>query len=181
MHQRVAGQLRGPSCCLRAHSPLSPALLKGALSYRGQGFQLFDDKRGFGTLSLCLGYFCVSSVSSVWWGAIKVEGVCQLVFLGARFLRRESSTRGQMGWLSTYWVGGSRAAVFKKSCKVGSPLGYRTTTGKLFLPCESGTAVLLLTTAASAPWCPSHAGRRYAPHKVFPKTVKFGGCSPLVM
>ena len=34
---------------------------------------------------------------------------------------------------------------------------------------------LLLTNAASAPWRPSHASAGNAPHKIFPKTVKFGG------
>ena len=43
---------------------------------------------------------------------------------------------------------------------------------------ESGTVVPLVTGAASAPWCPSRSWRWRTSHKVFPKTVKFGGWSP---
>ena len=39
----------------------------------------------------------------------------------------------------------------------------------------------LLPNAASAPWRPSHAGAGDGSHKVVPKTVKFGGCSPPLM
>ena len=46
----------------------------------------------------------------------------------------------------------------KKLQEVGNLLGYLTAGGKLFLLCKSGTVVLLLTGAASAPWGPSHAG-----------------------
>ena len=45
----------------------------------------------------------------------------------------------------------------------------------MFFPRESGTVVPLLTGAASAPQRPSHAGAGNAPHKVIPRTVKFGG------
>ena len=42
----------------------------------------------------------------------------------------------------------------------------------------SGTVVPLLTSAAAAPWCPSHTGAGDASHKVLPVTVNCGGCSP---
>ena len=45
--------------------------------------------------------------------------------------------------------------------------------GKALSIGESGTVVPLLTSAASAAWRPSHGT---APHKVFPNTVKVGGC-----
>ena len=45
---------------------------------------------------------------------------------------------------------------------------------KCFLLRDSGTVVPLLTNAASAPWCPSHAARaaggRPAPHVASPRT-----------
>ena len=43
--------------------------------------------------------------------------------------------------------------------------------------CESRTVILLLTSAASAPWRPSHAGAGHASLEVLPKAMKFGGCS----
>ena len=52
----------------------------------------------------------------------------------------------------------SQVARSKRLGGVGSLWGYLTAGGKVFLLCESGTVVLLLTSAASAPWCPSHAG-----------------------
>ena len=99
-----------------------------------------------------------------------------------RFLRRESSMRGWgVGCTPVgLWVrkGGS-----KKAARGRQPIGLPNPTaeGNLFLLRESGTVVPLLTSAASAPWCPSHAGAGDAPHKVFPKTVQSGGCSPPAM
>ena len=61
------------------------------------------------------------------------------------------------------WVGcppvglGVKREGSEKLQEVGSQLGYLTAGGNLFLLCESGTVVLLLTTAASAAWRPSHA------------------------
>ena len=70
-------------------------------------------------------------MSSVRWGgagAIKAAGVCRLVLPGAhvRLLRKESSTRGWVGWLSTRWVGDEEGR-FKKLQEVGSllPLASR--------------------------------------------------------
>ena len=48
--------------------------------------------------------------------------------------------------------------------------------GKAFLlRCESETAVPLPTSAASTPWCPSHAHVSIAPRSVFPMTMELGG------
>ena len=53
-----------------------------------------------------------------------------------------------------------------------------TARGNCFLRGETGAVVPLLTSAASAPRRPSHAGAGNAAHKVSSKTVKLGGCSP---
>ena len=45
--------------------------------------------------------------------------------------------------------------------------------GNVFLGGDRETVVPRLTSAGSAPWCPSHAGAAG-----IPPTVKFGGCSP---
>ena len=50
--------------------------------------------------------------------------------------------------------------------------------GRNILLGESGTVVPLLTSAASAPWRPSHAGAGNASHNVVPNTAEFGGCPP---
>ena len=42
-------------------------------------------------------------------------------------------------------------------------------------PAESESVVPLLTSAASAPWRPSHAGAGNASHNAFAKTAEFGG------
>ena len=46
-----------------------------------------------------------------------------------RLLRRESSMRGQVGWLSTHWVGGEGVRIQKKM-RVGSPLSEPQKPGK---------------------------------------------------
>ena len=54
----------------------------------------------------------------------------------------------------------------------------QATGGKVFSLGESVMSIPQPTTAASAPWRPSDAGAGNAPHKFFPKTMKFGGGSP---
>ena len=52
-------------------------------------------------------------------------------------------------------------------------------TGGREMVIESGTVAPLLTSAASAPGPPSHAGAGNASHSVVPENVKSGACSPL--
>ena len=53
--------------------------------------------------------------------------------------------------------------------------------GESILVGDSGTFVSVLTRADSAPRPPSHTDASNASHKVFPRTVKLGGCSPHLM
>ena len=52
--------------------------------------------------------------------------------------------------------------------------------GTAFSVGVSGIVLPLLTSAASAPWRPSHAGAGDASHSVIPETVNIGGRSPLL-
>ena len=98
-----------------------------------------------------------------------------LVNVRGRLFRKESSTCGYVGTLPTRWVGGEEES-FKEMRQVGSLLGYLTAGKNCFYCMTAGqlsrysqeqdscpathkrrTVVPLLTSAASAPWRPSHA------------------------
>ena len=82
--------------------------------------------------------------------------------------------------MPTHWVGGEEGG-FKKCERWASCSVTPNICGKLSLPGKSGTLVSLLTSAASCPLASLPGRRSHAPHKVFPKTAEFGGCSPSPM
>ena len=95
-------------------------------------------------------------------GAIKAERVCRLVLQRVR-----TRSPDEEGILHS-WIGGPPLLQ-----EVGNLLGYLTAGAKPVLLRESGTVVPLLTSAASARWCPPHAGAGMLHIKSSP--VKFEG------
>ena len=92
-------------------------------------------------------------------GTIKAERVCRLVLLGVRMCApvEEGILHLWGGWLPTVGLGVKREGS-EKAREVGSQMGHPTAEGQIFLQRESGSAVLLLTNAVSAPWRLSRAG-----------------------